>query len=114
MSSPDPKQKMKGAQSLKLTSMNESAQKKKRPFDYSEKEDGDKKFSLKNLNPEQMRELNNLLMQYIEVPRPHSDPRKVQVPSPDMRPEALLDQNLSEEDRRRLQLQQQYFYTSGQ
>jgi hypothetical protein len=42
-----------------------------------------------------MKQINDLLMEYIEVPRAHSLPRKVLIPSPDMRPEALHDENLS-------------------
>lgn len=44
---------------LKLTAQNESASKKKRPFDYIEKDEGDesnqdnkKPFALKDLDPE--------------------------------------------------------------
>ena len=43
-----------------------------------------------------MREINQLLQEYIEIPRPFSMPRKVLVPSPDMRPEALKDENLTD------------------
>lgn len=83
---------------LTLTSMNESASKKKKPFDYetnNQDQDELKPFSLKDLDPEQMKQINDLLMEYIEVPRAHSLPRKVLIPSPDMRPEALHDENLS-------------------
>jgi hypothetical protein len=92
----------KNAAELKLTAMNESASKKKKPFDYIENdnsndEEKDKKpFALKDLDPEQMKQINNLLKEYIEVPRAHSMPKKAVVPSPDMRPEALEDENLSQ------------------
>jgi hypothetical protein len=82
--------------------MNESASKKKRPFEYNEKQDESKTFSLKDLDPEQMREINNLLMEYIEVPRAHSLPRRRYVPSPDMRPEALMDDRLDDQQRQML------------
>ena len=49
-----------------------------------------------------MREINQLLQEYIEIPRPFSMPRKVFVPSPDMRPEALKDEGLSDLQRREL------------
>lgn len=89
---------------LTLTAQNESASKKKRPFEYNEKEttQGEqevKPFSLKDLDPEQMREINNLLQEYIEVPTAHSLPKRVLIPSPDMRPEALEDENLTIEKR---------------
>jgi hypothetical protein len=42
-----------------------------------------------------MREINRLLMEYIEVPRAHTVPKKMVIPSPDMRPEALEDEDLS-------------------
>ena len=47
----------KTAKELTLTSMNESASKKKRPFEMGEQEDeeGLKPFSLKNLDAEQMK-----------------------------------------------------------
>jgi len=61
------------------------------------------------LDPEQMREINQLLMDYIEVPRAHSVPRRQQIPSPDMRPEALQDENLSDKQREQL-LQMQIYY----
>lgn len=55
----------KGKHQLKLTSLNESASKKKRPFEYHEvenKPDSPKKskmpFALKDLDPDQMREIN--------------------------------------------------------
>jgi len=51
---------------------------------------------LKDLDPEQMREINQLLMEYIEVPRAHTLPKRMVIPSPDMRPEALEDENLTE------------------
>ncbi len=41
-----------GTAELKLTSLNESASKKKRPFDYNENEEEGKIFSLKELDPE--------------------------------------------------------------
>jgi len=43
-----------------------------------------------------MREINNLLKEYIEVPRAHSLPKRAGIPSPDMRPDALSDENLSD------------------
>jgi hypothetical protein len=61
-----------------------------------------------------MREINNILMQYIEVPRPHSDPRKILIPSPDMRPEALLNENLTDAERQQLHQYQLYFKETGQ
>jgi len=99
------------AATLTLTSMNESASKRKKPFEYNEKEsplnkDGTNKeqklFSLKDLDADQMREINNLLKEYIEVPRAHSLPKKHVIPSPDLRPEALADENLSENQRQQL------------
>lgn len=56
-------------------------------------------FSLRDLDPEQMRDINTLLKEYIEVPRAHSLPKKKIIPSPDMRPEALEDENLSDQER---------------
>ena len=54
--SPDMKEakKGKGAKELKLTSMNESASKKRRPFDYDDEKSKspEKLFSLKALDPE--------------------------------------------------------------
>jgi hypothetical protein len=87
--------------------MNESASKKKKPFDYIENDDADqqqdkKPFALKDLDPEQMREINRLLMEYIEVPRAHTLPKKMVVPSPDMRPEALEDEELTQMQRGQL------------
>lgn len=81
--------------------MNESASKKKKqPFEYQEKElqqdEETKPFSLKNLDPEQMSEINKILEGYIEVPRAHTLPKHVFHPSPDLRPEALADENLTE------------------
>ena len=93
--------------------MNESASKKKRPFEYNEQKEEGKTFALKDLDPEQMREINNLLMEYIEVPRAHSLPRKRYVPSPDMRPEALMDERLEESQRELLMQQQKYFQQTG-
>jgi len=82
---------------LTLTAQNESASKKKRPFEYNAKEDGGENlFSLKNLDPEEMRKMNNILREYIEVPKGHSEPKKTYIPSPDMRPEAIQDDNLTE------------------
>lgn len=52
-----------------------------------------------------MREINNLLMEYIEVPRPHSLPKKYVIPSPDMRPAALEDEDLTEMQRQQLEQQ---------
>lgn len=46
-----------------------------------------------------MREINKLLMEYIEVPRAHSLPKKHYIPSPDMNPAALEDENLTEMQR---------------
>ena len=48
-----------------------------------------KEFSLKNLNEDQMRELNQMLEQLIEVPKAHSLPRKkyIRSPSASMTPE---------------------------
>lgn len=43
-----------------------------------------------------MREINHILEEYIEVPRAHSLPKKVYHPSPDLRPDALNDEDLSE------------------
>jgi hypothetical protein len=60
---------------------------------------------LKDLDPEQMREINQLLMEYIEVPRAHSLPKRMVIPSPDMRPEALEDENLTEMQRQQLMAQ---------
>jgi hypothetical protein len=101
---------------LKLTAQSESASKKKRPFDYIEKEDGSengqenkKPFALKDLDPEQMRQINKLLMEYMEVPRSHTLPKRVLIPSPDMRPEALEDENLSQMQKAQLIEQQKYF-----
>jgi hypothetical protein len=99
---------------LTLTAMNESASKKKRPFEYHEKAEEGKTFALKDLDPEQMREINQLLMQYIEVPRAHSLPSKRYIPSPDMRPEALMDERLDQDQRELLMQQQNYFKQTGQ
>ena len=52
-----------------------------------------------------MREINGLLMEYIEVPRAHSLPKRRYVPSPDMRPEALMDEHLDEQQRQLLMQQ---------
>lgn len=90
---------------LKLKSMNESASKKKRPFDYKEKENEQKLFALRDLDPEQMREINDLLKEYIEVPKAHSLPRRNYIPSPDMRPEALMDERLDDQQRQLLMQQ---------
>ncbi len=49
-----------------------------------------------------MCEINKLLQEYIEVPRPHTLPKKHIVPSPDMRPEALADENLTDLQRQLL------------
>lgn len=109
----------KGKHQLKLTSLNESASKKKRPFEYNEAEkpDSPKKsklpFALKDLDPDQMREINQVLQEYIEVPRPFSLPRRVLVPSPDMRPEALNDENLSEAQRQELYRIQMEYHETG-
>ena len=46
-----------------------------------------------------MREINNLLKEYIEVPRAHSLPKRAVIPSPDMRQEALNDENLTDNQR---------------
>lgn len=109
--SPNPKKgKKKQADDtgLNLTSQNESASKKKRPFEYTEQEnpktkDGSSKlFSLRDLDAEQMREINSLLKEYIEVPRAHSLPKRAVIPSPDMRPEALNDEGLNENQRNTL------------
>lgn len=84
---------------LTLAAQNESASKKKKPFEYNEADQMDqprKPFSLKELDPEQMQEINNLLKEYIEVPRPHSLPKKTLLPSPDMHPSALEDEDLTE------------------
>lgn len=82
---------------MTLTVQNESSTKKKqRPFDYGESEP---QFSLKNLDAEQMREINNLLCEYIEVPIAHSLPKMTLIPSPDMRPEALLQEGITEMER---------------
>jgi len=43
-----------------------------------------------------MREINSLLKEYIEVPRAHSLPKRAVIPSPDMRPDALNDENITE------------------
>ena len=105
------KKKEDEAAALTLAPMNESASKRKKPFEYNEKEtpldkDGTggqpKLFSLKDLDADQMREINNLLKEYIEVPRAHSLPKKHVIPSPDLRPEALADENLSEQQRQQL------------
>ena len=56
-----------------------------------------------------MREINDLLREYIEVPTAHSLPKKCYIPSPDMRPEALHDENLTPQQREHL-LQQQMLY----
>ena len=45
----------KSAKELKLTSMNESASKKKKPFEYENSNESElKPFSLKDLDPDQM------------------------------------------------------------
>jgi len=49
-----------------------------------------------------MKEINKILEEYIEVPRAHSMPKRVYVPSPDMRPEALADEDLSDLQRQQL------------
>ena len=66
--SPDMKEAKGKKGQLKLTSLNESASKRKRPFDYavdSDKLDSPKKerepFALKDLDPDQMLEINQLL-----------------------------------------------------
>ena len=88
--------KAKKGHDLTLTAQNESAQKKaKKPFEY--KEDKHPSFNLRELNPDQMRDINELLREYIEVPTPHSLPKQKLVPSPDLRPEALHNEDLSEE-----------------
>jgi hypothetical protein len=46
-----------------------------------------------------MQEINEILKQYIEVPRAHSLPKRKVIPSPDMRPEALDDEKLTESER---------------
>jgi hypothetical protein len=56
-----------------------------------------------------MREINGLLMEYIEVPRAHSLPKRKYIPSPDMRPEALMDEHLDDQQRQLLMQQQKYF-----
>jgi hypothetical protein len=65
---------LKGAQGAKedvtklnLKAQNESASKKKKPFEYSEKDTKPQpnSFSLKDLDPEQMRQINQLLKDYI-------------------------------------------------
>ena len=43
-----------------------------------------------------MSEINKILEEYIEVPRAHTLPKNVYHPSPDLRPEALADENLTE------------------
>lgn len=107
---------------LSLTQMNESASKKKKqPFEYQEKENIDdddddeqnKPFSLKDLDPEQMREINKILEEYIEVPRAHSLPKRVFHPSPDLRPEALADENLTDMQRTQLIEAQMYYQERG-
>jgi hypothetical protein len=47
------------------------------------------------------------------VPPAHSLPRKYLIPSPDVRPEALYDQNLSEQEREYLVKQQMLFNKTG-
>lgn len=105
---------------LSLTQMNESASKKKKqPFEYQEKDIDDddddlqKPFSLKDLDPEQMREINKILEEYIEVPRAHSLPKRVFHPSPDLRPEALADENLTDMQRTQLIEAQMYYQERG-
>ena len=84
-------------EALQLTQQNESASKKKQGSPPKEKP-----FALRDLDPEEMREINELLQEYIEIPRPFSMPRRVLVPSPDMRPEALKDEDLTDLQRREL------------
>lgn len=105
---------------LSLTQMNESASKKKKqPFEYQEKDIDDddddlqKPFSLKDLDPEQMREINKILEEYIEVPRAHSLPKRVFHPSPDLRPEALANENLTDMQRTQLIEAQMYYQERG-
>lgn len=106
-----PQTAQKQGNGIQLTSQNESATKKKRPFEYTEKEQDEAGglFSLKDLNPEQMMDLNMILREHIELPRPHSTPKTTYIPSPDMRPEALQDENLTEIERQNLLQQQIYF-----
>lgn len=44
-------------------------------------------FSLRSLDPAQMRELNEMLEQFVEVPRAQSMPRRKYIASPSMSPE---------------------------
>lgn len=60
-----------------------------------------------------MLELNQLLNQHIELPKPHSTPKQNYIPSPDMRPEAIHDENLTEIERQNLMQQQLYFEQTG-
>ena len=103
--------KGKKGHDLTLTAQNESAQKKaKRPFEYTgEQSPKEPSFNLRELDPNQMKEINELLREYIEVPTPHSLPRRKLIPSPDLRPEALQDENLTEQERQILLQQQIYF-----
>ena len=48
-------------------------------------------------------------MDYMEVPRSHTLPKKVLIPSPDMRAEALEDEDLTQMQRAQLVEQQKYF-----
>ena len=103
---------------LNLTQMNEYvSKKKKKTFEYQEKEDARedqcKPFSLKDLYPEQMREINKILEEYLKVSRAHSLPKRVFHPSPDLRPEALADENLTEMQRTQLAQAQMYYPETG-
>lgn len=60
-----------------------------------------------------MRDINDLLKEYIEVPRAHTLPKRTVIPSPDMRPEALNDESLSDVQRQQLLQQQIYFQQTG-
>lgn len=60
-----------------------------------------------------MREINIILEEYIEVPRAHSLPKKVFHPSPDLRPEALADENLTDIQRNQLLEAQMFYQESG-
>lgn len=60
-----------------------------------------------------MREINKILEEYIEVPRAHTLPKHVFHPSPDLRPEALADENLTELQKTQLIEAQLFYQESG-
>lgn len=82
---------MNKKKTLKFSNKND--QSKVSPLQPQKKSDDSQAFSLRNLNPSQMKELNTLLESYVEVPRASSLPKYKYIPTP---PGSITSENYEE------------------